>query len=152
MTQLEGAPVRAEIAVAAGDQDAPAILRDTLRRAEAAGHVPPSTACGAWAECLGLPCKGGRLSGPCGDHVASCSDAGPVLDPLKDAPARAAITSACASLRQRRTTVGPLPLSRLRPPSDWARETALAYPPERPDNLGHRGRSAWCSGAGARSR
>jgi hypothetical protein len=39
MTQLEGHRVRAEIAVAAGDQDAPAILRDTLRRAEAAGHV-----------------------------------------------------------------------------------------------------------------
>jgi len=38
----------------------------------------PSTACGAWAECLGLPCKGAGLSGPCGDHVASCSDAGPV--------------------------------------------------------------------------
>ena len=38
MTQLEGHRVRAEIAVAAGDQDA-AILRDTLRRAEAAGHV-----------------------------------------------------------------------------------------------------------------
>ena len=38
MMQLEGHRVRAEIAVAAGDQDA-AILRDTLRRAEAAGHV-----------------------------------------------------------------------------------------------------------------
>ena len=34
----------------------------------------------------------------------------PYLDPLKDAPGRAAITSACVSLRQRPTTVGPLPV------------------------------------------
>jgi hypothetical protein len=49
----------------------------------------------------------------------------PYLDPLKDAPARAAITSACASLRQRPTTVGPLPL--ITAPAAFT--LGLAHPP-----------------------